>query len=165
MARSEPALPPWLMADLAGHAEALEPPHHAYPVLSTDEDGWVHVALLSRGEVLCLGTRRLAIALWPGSGTTRNLSRTGRCVLEAVGAGGVDHVRLACRRCEDIRVEGKALATFTCDVVQVVRDVVGYASVTRGIEFELTRTTTQADWRATVAALRDLRCLGEEHLA
>src|SRR5262245_16493798 len=108
-ARRDPALAPWLMAELAGDAEAVKPPHHAYPMLSTDEAGWVHVALLSAGEVLCLGPRRLAIALWPESGTTRNLTRTGRCVLEAGGAGGVEHIRLSSRRCDYIRRGAQAL--------------------------------------------------------
>ena len=44
-------------------------------VLTADDDGWPRSCLLSAGEVLATGPRRLRLALWTGTHSTANLTR------------------------------------------------------------------------------------------
>src|SRR3954452_6941339 len=65
-----------------------------YALLTADERGDVSVALLSAGEVVATDDRRLRIALWPGTTTTRNLQHTGRGTLASIEPEGSFYVRL-----------------------------------------------------------------------
>ena len=67
-------------------------------LLTNDESGWPQVAMLSVGEVVAVDPRTLRAALWLGSGTTRNLSRTGRGTLMLVADGNGYYVRVSARR-------------------------------------------------------------------
>jgi len=82
-------------------------------LLTTDTDGWPHMAMLSVGELLARDEHTLEAALWLHSTATRNLERTGRGVLAIVADGAGFYVRLLARREEDLDlgVEGR-LARF-----------------------------------------------------
>src|SRR5262245_7451329 len=53
-------------------------------LVTVDESRYPRIALLSVGEVLALDEGRLAMALWPGSTTTRSLSASGMGTLAVV---------------------------------------------------------------------------------
>jgi hypothetical protein len=119
---------------------------------TTDEDGWPHVAMLSAGEVLVTGPSEFRLALWPGSHTTRNLTRRRRALLMAVVPPAY-YVRLECRSLGEVRPQ-RPLAAFSGSVVDVQEDVVGYARVVDGIRFELEdRAATVELWRSAIEAL------------
>ena len=124
-------------------------------LVTVAEDGWPHVAMLSVGEVLAAGPESLRLALWPGSRTTANLERTGFGLLMAVVGSTTYHVRLQSRRGADLSVRRRPRAYFAASVVEVLEDVVGYATVTNGIGFRLNQPEeVLADWEAAVAGLR-----------
>src|SRR5919202_5920624 len=67
-------------------------------LLSTTEDGWPHLAMLSVGEVLAVDDRRLKLALWRNSTAAGNLTRTERATLALVQGGAGYSIRLATAR-------------------------------------------------------------------
>ena len=117
--------------------------------------GWPHVAMLSVGEVLASSDRQLRLALWPGSHTTDNLTRGEMGLLMAVIPGAAYHLRLRFRRLSDATIDGAPRALFVATLEEVLEDVVDYATITRGIAFQLRDpTTSQRAWAAALAALR-----------
>lgn len=125
-------------------------------LLTVDETGWPRVSMLSAGEVLAVGPTEIGVALWPDSTSAANLARTGRATLTLVHAGSGWHVRCAALREADLRLPGdRRLAAFVLSVQEVLEDVVPYAELTTGIQFELAEPEpTLAAWRAVIDALR-----------
>jgi hypothetical protein len=122
-------------------------------LLTTDEAGWPHCALLSVGEVVAVRDR-LRLALWPTSRTTANLTRDGRGVLGFADGGAWYTARLQTTRRADISAPSP-LAVFDAAVIGMVKDEVPYATLRDGITFELTDPEPVLErWRATVDALR-----------
>lgn len=125
-------------------------------LVTTGEDGWPHVAMLSAGEVLASGPRGLRLALWPGSATTGNLARSGRGLLMALVPPVTYYVRLRCRPAGEVAAQGRKLAAFAADIDEVLEDVVSYAEVLSGIRFRLNdRERTLAGWTEAISALRE----------
>lgn len=126
-----------------------------YLLLTTSEEGWPHVAMLSAGEVLAVGGSSLRLGLWPGTRSTENLRRAGRGLLMAVLPPATYYVRLRVRPLGEATVEDRSLAAFEAAVTEVLEDVVGYARVTGAIRFELVDPArVVAHWEAAIAALR-----------
>jgi hypothetical protein len=125
-------------------------------LLSVGEDGWPHQAMLSVGEVVALDRRRMRLALWPQSTTTRNLTGQGQAILTAVldEVGYVARLRVS----ESGELEtprAGTLARFDARVEDVKEDVVPYAVLESGIRFRLTeREDVLARWGEVRAALR-----------
>jgi hypothetical protein len=123
-------------------------------LLTVDEAGWPRVALLSAGEVLTLDESSLRLALWPGSRTTANLTRTGHGTLVFVHAGASHSVAIEARRAGDL-AEPSIRAVFDGRVVDAQRDEVPYAVLRSGITFDLPDPASVLPrWRATIDALR-----------
>jgi hypothetical protein len=125
-----------------------------YILLTADERGDVSIALLSAGEVLAIDDRRLRIALWPGTTTTRNLQRSGRGTLASIEHEGTYYVRLDARRSSDVQAASMNHATFDAHVIEVLLDDVTYATIASGIRFDLKDPeVVLSRWQSTVDAL------------
>lgn len=155
--RTSDRLPPSLAAVLDGsHLETRA--GETFLLVSVDEDGWPHVAMLSVGEVLATGPRELRLALWPGSQTTANLRRSRRALLMAVVPPATYHLRLTCRPAGEVTAQGRRLAAFVAEVEEVLEDVVAYAEVLTGISFRLVDPgRTVAAWTEAVEGLKEGR--------
>jgi hypothetical protein len=126
-----------------------------YLLLTTSEEGWPHVAMLSAGEVLAADEGTLRLGLWPESRSTGNLRRSGQAVLVAVRPPATYHVRLRAGDLGDVAIGDRSLAVFKAAIEDVLEDVVGYARVTEAIRFELDDPPrVLARWEAAIAALR-----------
>ena len=102
-----------------------------------------------------MGDRELRMALWRGSTTSGNLTRTGRATMMLVHGGGGYYLRLTVRRGADLEVEGTPRAHFVATVEDVQQDVVSYAELTSGVTFRLPHPEAVLPrWQATVDALR-----------
>jgi hypothetical protein len=124
----------------------------AVSLITTDADGWPHVALLSAGEVLTVSESQVRLALWPTSTTTANLDRTGRGLMVHIADGGAYYIRLVGRRVP-IEVPG-ALACFEMVTEKVTADLVGYAEVLTGITFRLKDPAKVIErWEKTLSKL------------
>jgi hypothetical protein len=122
-------------------------------LLTVDEGGWPRVALLSVGEVVALGPSALRLALWPGSHTTQNLTRTGVGTLALVHGGAAHAIAIEATRLPDL-TEPSPRAVFDATVREHRSDQVPYATLTGGIAFELTDPASVLPrWRETVERL------------
>jgi hypothetical protein len=125
-------------------------------LLTTDDDGWPHMAMLSVGELLLVNANELQAALWLHSTATKNLERTGRGLLTVVADGAGYYIRLSARREDDLDVgsDGR-LARFDLTVEDVQEDRVEYARLTSGVRFELPDPESVVSrWRHTLEALQ-----------
>jgi hypothetical protein len=130
----------------------------AVQLVSAEENGSCHVALLSVGEVLARDDRTVALALYATTTTTANLRRQGRALLCLVLDGACVDVELTVRSSEQVEIRGKEHALFLTDVAGVWRDEVGYARITSGITFELPRQAEVVErWQETVESMRAIR--------
>lgn len=125
-------------------------------LLTTDDDGWPHMAMLSVGELVLVNDSELQAALWLHSTATKNLERTGRGLLAVVADGAGYYVRLRAQRQGDVELgdEGR-LARFILTVEDVQEDRVDYARLTSGVRFELPQVEEVVRrWEHTIEALR-----------
>ena len=152
-------LPDWLVRLFDG--QALEARSgEAFRIVTLDENGWPHLAQLSVGEIFAPDPARLLFLMWPGSTSSANLVRDGRLVLEAVGHGAVWEIRLHARLLSEAQA-GRGLKPFTARVMSVIEHRAPYASVVRGMQFELDAPEpTHARWREQIDSLKRLT---EEH--
>jgi hypothetical protein len=125
-------------------------------LLTTDDAGWPHMAMLSVGELVAIDDHSLRAGLWLHSSTSKNLSQNGRAMLTIIANGNGYYVRLAARRGPDLDLgaEGR-LAYFTLAVEDVQEDSTDYATLTSGVTFRLNQPDQVVPrWQHTVDALR-----------
>lgn len=124
-------------------------------LLTVSEAGWPHVALLSVGEVLAVRPDHVRVALWKGTRTGDNLRRTSRATLALVYRGAGYYVELQVLDTGNLDTGHTTLDRFSCRVTRVLTDVVGYATLTSGIRFDLERRNeVVSHWERTVEAMR-----------
>lgn len=148
-----PVVPAELAALLAPGAEPEE--GFTLMLMTVRPDGWPHLALLSVSEVVALGERDLALALWPASSAARQLAETGRATLAAVAGGASWSLRLAAHDRGTIETAlGGRLRRFDAHVEAATSDEAPYAVLEAGIAFRLIDpAAARARWRETRAAL------------
>jgi len=125
-------------------------------LVTGDESGWPHMALLSVGELVATDAHTLRAALWLHSSTTKNLSREGRGMLAIVANGNGYYVRLTAERGPDLDLgsDGR-LAYFALRIEDILEDTADYATLTSGVTFRLNRPDQVVPrWQRTVDALR-----------
>jgi hypothetical protein len=128
----------------------------AFQLLTTDEQGWPHMALLSVGELVATGPRVIRAGLWLHGSTSKNLSRDGRAVLVVIANDNAYYIRLTAQRGADLDLgaEGR-LAYFTLAVDDVLVDAADYARLTSGVRFVVNQPAQVVPrWQQTVDALR-----------
>jgi hypothetical protein len=115
-------------------------------------DDWPHLAMVSRGELVCVRDDVLALALWPTSTSCANLTGSPRATLCAVVDAVSYSLRVRCPRLADIRTEaGGTLACFRLEVEGVSGDKAPYARLESGVRFRL------IDPEPTVRRWREVR--------
>ena len=126
-------------------------------LLTTTDDGWPHLAMLSVGELLAVGRTSLRAALWPSSTATRNLTASGQATIALIHEGVAYYVRCRARRGGDLDVPSSqdGLAYFALEIADILEDVVPYAELTSGITFRLADAAESLPrWHERVEALR-----------
>jgi len=119
-------------------------------------DGWPNLALLSAGEVVVTSPSEVRLALWPSSTTTSNLRLQPKCTLALVHNNAAHYVHcLAAAQPDLVLARGSVRSRFHLTVERHRVDVVGYATITSGITFELAHEQeTVTSWQETVSLLR-----------
>jgi hypothetical protein len=146
---------PGVLRDLLDGTEIAGREGLTFLLITSDETGWPHMALLSVGELVCVDGRTLRSGLWLHSSTSKNLSRDGRGLLAIVAEGNGYYVRLRARRGTDLDLgsEGR-LAFFVLEVEDVLEDAADYATLTSGVTFRLNHPEQVVPrWQRTVSAL------------
>ena len=97
------------------------------------------------------------MALWKGTRTGDNLRRTSQGTLALVHGGAGHYVELQVTDSGRLEAGPMTLDYFSCKVARVLTDVVGYATLTSGIRFDLPRQDEVVSrWERTVEAMRAL---------
>jgi hypothetical protein len=124
-------------------------------LITADESGWPHMAMLSVGELIAVHPRTLRAGLWLHSTTSKNLARdappgarSSRCRWPRWpawrGRRGPDL---------DLGADGR-LALFVFEIEDVLEDAADYATLTSGVTFRLNRPEQVVPrWQRTVDAL------------
>ena len=124
-------------------------------LLTVSETGWPHLAMLSVGELLAAGPAEVRIALWKGTRTGNNLRRTSKGTLALVYGGAGHYIEMQVTDSGRLEAGRMTLDYFSCEIVRVLADVVGYATLTTGIRFELPhQDEVVSRWERTVEAMR-----------
>ena len=125
----------------------------AIPIVTVDEEGWPHVALLSYSEVAAVAPSSLRLAIGASSATAANLRRTGRVTLVVVDADLVQYVKGSARESPGRLDTQPWTAAFDVSVHAVFEDAAdpqreGGARVLGGITF-----AAADSWRPSRAAV------------
>jgi hypothetical protein len=126
----------------------------AVRISTVSEDGWPHAAMLSAGEMLALDASEIAMLLYEGSNTSRNLERDGRLTITLPRDRGLCEMRL---RAAAKKQEGRH-RFFTASVEDVRQHRSHYAEVVSGVTFRLhDPTAVLARWSQQIEMLRGLK--------
>jgi hypothetical protein len=126
----------------------------AVRISTVSEDGWPHAAMLSAGEMLALDASEIAMLLYEGSNTSRNLARDGRLTLTLPLDHGLCEIRL---RATEKKLEGRH-RYFTAFAEDVRQHQSPYADIVSGVTFRLhDPTAVLARWSRQIEMLRGLK--------
>ncbi|WP_440118741.1 pyridoxamine 5'-phosphate oxidase family protein [Paenibacillus sp. QZ-Y1] len=129
--------------------------HEAMQLLTVTEDAWPHQAMISMGEVIAIHPHMLRLALWPGTQTSMNMSRTGKATLIAVYEQSLISIRLEVSRLPELMEAVHPRDRFEAKVIHVRVDHAPYADITSGITFQLKEESGAITrWRETIGELR-----------
>jgi len=131
-------------------------------ILTTDEAGWPHPAMVSYGELVARDSRRVRLAVHRMSRTAENLRRRGRITFCFIEPGMAYYVKAA------VGLPGKPvrgfpdLVRFEATVERVLADAAragseAGAAVVDGVRFSNGRPAAAVlrDWRRVVESLRE----------
>ena len=106
------------------------------PILTIDEAGWAHPALLSYYEIVAKSSATLDMALWKNSSTANNLRKSGKVTL-MVSDRGVNYYLKG--GVEDLQFEMRGAAPvsrFRVALEQVIEDQEPNAEITTGMTYK-----------------------------
>ena len=109
--------------------------HLAAYLVTIDDEGLPHAAMISAGELLLDPDGSARLALWPGSRTRANLAARGHATLLVVLEGVSVRARLHLR--EAAAQPLPELTTFVGSVHEVSADTAPYATLEDGVRFTL----------------------------
>jgi len=130
-------------------------------ILSIDEGGWPHPAMLSYGEMVALDSRRVRLAVHQRSGTAANLQRSRRITFCFVEANMTYYVKATVGLPPAPMQAFPHLARFEATVQSVLTDEARSdtepgAIIVDGVRFSPGRPTAAVldDWQRVVEGLR-----------
>jgi hypothetical protein len=134
----------------------------AVVVVTGDDAGWPHPAMVSYGDMVAMDARRIRVAIHRTSGTAANLRRNGRLTFCFVEAGMAYYVKATVEGHREPMPGFPSLARFDATVETVLLDAARAdsepgAAVLDGVRFSLGRPVAEVlrDWRTMLDALRE----------
>jgi hypothetical protein len=105
------------------------------PILTIDEAGWAHPALLSYYEVVAKNPTILDMALWKSSSTANNLRRTGKITFMVSDQGTNYYLKGSVRELEYEMTGAKPVSRFRVTLEQLIEDQEPNAEITTGLTY------------------------------
>lgn len=140
--------------DLLNGRELETKQHEAMMLMTVTEEEWPHTAMISVGEIVALDSKRVRLALWPGTTTARNVIRTEKATLVLVLAGQVHYIKLQLTRLPVLPAAKHPRERFEAEIAAVRSDTAPYAEITTGIQIELKDgESVLRRWQETLAEL------------
>jgi hypothetical protein len=115
------------------------------PILTLDESGWPHPALLSYYEVVAKNATTLDIALWKKSSTANNLRQTGKVTL-LISDKGVNYYLKGSVKELQTEMPGIPLQSrFRIAIEQLLEDQEPNAEITSGMAYSRRKSRAITD--------------------
>jgi hypothetical protein len=112
------------------------------PIVTVDEDGWPHPALLSYYEMVAKNPCTIDMALWKNSSTANNLRQTGKVTLIIIDHALNYYLKGTVSQTEAEMSGAAAVSRFRVTLEQVIEDQEPNAEITTGLTY---RRMTQRD--------------------
>jgi hypothetical protein len=125
------------------------------PIVTLDEDGWPHPALLSYYEIVARNLTTLDMAIWKDSSTANNLRRAPKIALMISDHGVNFYIKGAVTELENAMTGAPQVSRFQITVRQLLEDQEPNALITSGMTYTRARERDPNDFSAKV--LRILR--------
>jgi hypothetical protein len=143
------ALTPALLERLGGtQIEAHE--GKIIPILTLDEEGWPHPALLSYYEIVAKDPTTLETAVWKNSSTANNLRRAGKITLMVTDQGVNYYLKGSVREVEYEMTGAAPVSRFRITLEQVIEDQEANAQITTGLTYKRLTRRDPNDFSAKV---------------
>ncbi|MPZ77960.1 MAG: hypothetical protein GEU77_15715 [Deltaproteobacteria bacterium] len=112
------------------------------PIVTVDEAGWPHPALLSYYEIVAKNARNIDMALWKDSSTANNLRKTGKVTLMISDHEVNYYLKGSVEESQAEMTGAPAVSRFRISLEQVIEDQEPNAEITTGLTY---RRMTQRD--------------------
>ncbi|HLN86384.1 MAG TPA: hypothetical protein VK200_07965 [Candidatus Limnocylindrales bacterium] len=127
-------LPPALLQRLSG-GEIDSHEGKIIPILTIDESGWAHPALLSYYEIVAKNSVALDMALWKDSSTAKNLRRSGKITIMITDIGLNYYLKGTVQELEYEMTGVPQVSRFRVTLEEVLEDQESYAQITSGLTY------------------------------
>jgi len=115
------------------------------PILTLDEPGWPHPALLSYYEVVAKNSTTLDIALWKNSSTAINLRQTRKITLLITDKGTNFYIKGSVKELQP-EIPGIPLQSrFRITIEQILEDQEPNAEITSGLTYRRRKARAATD--------------------
>lgn len=128
--------------------------HEAMMLLTVNEEGWPHTAMVSVGEIVATDRGEVRLGLWKGTVTTTNLIRTGKATLVLIYKGKAVYIQLQAEVLEELPDAAHPRERFKAQIISFREDLAKYAEITSGITIQLNDAEEVIErWQQTVQEL------------
>lgn len=107
----------------------------AIVIVTVDETGWAHPAMLSYYEVVAKGRSRIDLAVAKSSTTAKNLRRTGKITLLITDSGMNYYLKGNTREIKESMAGVPFMSLFRVELAQLLEDQEPDAVITSGVTF------------------------------
>jgi len=107
----------------------------AIVIVTVDDKGWPHPAMLSYYEVVAKGQSRIDLAIGKTSTTGKNLRRTGKITLLVTDSGINYYLKGNARELRESMPEVPFMSLFGVEIEQLLEDQESDAPITSGVTF------------------------------
>lgn len=107
----------------------------AIVIVTTDEQGWAHPAMLSYHEVVAKDRSSVSLAIAKTSTTAKNLRRTGKITLLVTDKGMNYYLKGTAREIEESMAGVPFMSLFQVGLEQILEDQEPDAVITSGVTF------------------------------
>ncbi|MGH7823858.1 MAG: hypothetical protein ACREQ7_01590 [Candidatus Binatia bacterium] len=123
------------------------------PILTLDESGWPHPALLSYYEVVAQNLCDIDMALWKNSSTARNLRQTGKVALMITDKGVNYYLKGKVKELELEMAGAPQVSRFRVTVEHLLEDQEPNAEITSGLTYTRGTSRETTDFAVKVLGL------------
>jgi hypothetical protein len=107
----------------------------AIVLVTVDDKGWAHPAMLSYYEVVAKSRSRIDLAIARTSTTAKNLTRTGKITLLITDRGLNYYLKGTAREIQESMSEVPFMSLFGVEIEQLLEDQESDAPITSGVTF------------------------------
>lgn len=107
----------------------------AIVIVTVDEKGWAHPAMLSYYEVVAKGRSTVDLAIGKGSTTAKNLRRTGKITMLVTDSGVNYYLKARAREIRESMEGVPFMSLFRTELEELLEDQEPDAVITSGVTF------------------------------